>query len=199
MARLLSLWEAAQQQGLIGPGPVTDHLVHAERFAASIGAPPRSAVDLGSGAGVPGLALALHWPTSHWWLLDANQRRSSFLAAAVEALDLGDRVVVDARRAEIVGRDPLHRFAHDLVVARSFGPPAVVAECAAPLLDQGGHLVVSEPPEDRDRWPADGLSDLGLVAATLTADAGFVRFQATAPCPARFPRRVGIPTKRPLF
>jgi 16S rRNA (guanine527-N7)-methyltransferase len=199
MARLLSLWEAAQQQGLVGPSPVTDHLVHAQRFAATIGASPRSAVDLGSGAGVPGLALALHWPTSHWRLLDANQRRGSFLAAAVEALDLGDRVVVDLRRAETVGRDPAQRFAHDLVVARSFGPPAVVAECGAPLLEVGGHLVVSEPPEDRDRWPTDGLATLGLVVVSPTLDAGFVRFRAATTCPDRFPRRVGVPTKRPLF
>lgn len=198
-ARLLSLWATAQREGFLGPGPVADHLTHARRFAAVIGAAPGSGVDLGSGAGVPGLALALHWPTSRWLLLDANRRRTRFLEAAIDALGVGARVIVEHRRAEEVGRDPIHRGAHDLVVARSFGPPAVVAECAAPLLSVDGVLVVSEPPDRPDRWPVDEMAALGLVAEATPTGSGVARFRATTACPDRFPRRVGVPAKRPLF
>jgi 16S rRNA (guanine527-N7)-methyltransferase len=88
-------------------------------------------------------------------------------------------------------------------VARSFGPPAVTAECAAGFLPVGGLLVVSEPPADDEpegRWPPAGLAELGFgPAARLgTPTAGFVRI----PCVEdhdRWPRRVGIPAKRPRW
>jgi 16S rRNA (guanine527-N7)-methyltransferase len=198
-ARLLAVWETAQQQGFVGRGPVGEHLLHARRFTAAVATAPRSGVDLGSGAGVPGLALALHWPESRWVLVEANQRRAAFLSSAIAALGLNPRVVVEPRRAEVVGRDASHRATHDLVVARAFGPPAVVAECGAPLLKVGGQLLVSEPPDDRNRWPVDGLARLGLVDDATAAAPGIARMRAETPCPDRFPRRVGVPTKRPLF
>jgi 16S rRNA (guanine527-N7)-methyltransferase len=188
----------AQRRGFIGPGAIEPHLAHADRFLAAVGASPDRALDLGSGAGLPGLALALAWPHSEWVLLDANARRAEFLVSAVQQLGLAERVVVDHRRAELAGRDPGRRGTMAAVVARSFGRPAVVAECAAPFLAVGGHLVVSEPPEDTDRWPVDAVATLGLKADP-PASRGFVRFRQTAPCPERFPRRDGVPAKRPLF
>jgi 16S rRNA (guanine527-N7)-methyltransferase len=98
----------------------------------------------------------------------------------------------------LAGRDPDRRAAMGLVVSRSFGPPPVVAECAAPFLRVGGRLVVSEPPEAADRWPIEGLAALGLEPDPLDT-AGFVRFRQTFPCPDRYPRRDGVPAKRPLF
>jgi 16S rRNA (guanine527-N7)-methyltransferase len=90
------------------------------------------------------------------------------------------------------------------VTARSFGRPAVVAECAAPLLKPGGWLVVSEPPAadrpETPRWPAVALGQFGLVPEEQARE-GFeyqVLRQHEA-CPDRFPRRTGVPAKRPLF
>ncbi|MBW3627023.1 MAG: hypothetical protein KY412_05385, partial [Actinobacteria bacterium] len=85
-----------------------------------------------------------------------------------------------------------------------FGRPAVTAECAAPLLAGGGLLLVSEPPEgaaeEGERWPAAGLDGLGLVLRTFTAGPPRIAvLQQTGACPERFPRRVGIPAKRPLW
>lgn len=205
--------EEARQFGFLGPGPVEAHLDHAEGFAATIGdrpagvepnaaGEPTSAVDLGSGGGVPGLALALALPSTTWLLVDAAQRRTAFLCAAVERLGLTDRVDVVTIRAEELGRQEGPRGAHQLVVARGFGPPAVTAECAAPLLSVGGRLVVSEPPEGAAaRWPVEGLAVLGMTAgrAVRTAGASFQIVEQLTPCPPRYPRRVGIPAKRPLF
>jgi 16S rRNA (guanine527-N7)-methyltransferase len=189
--------ERAQRLGFLGPGPVGEHLQHAEAFAAAAPA-PAMALDLGSGGGVPGLALAASWPASRWVLLDVNARRGAFLERVIGDLQLGDRVKVVVDRAELAARDASWRAAFDLVVARSFGPPAVTAECATGFLRIGGHLVVSEPPAGGDdRWPPAALAGLGLVDRGRN---GQVRVLEQAELVSdRFPRRVGVPAKRPLW
>ncbi|MGI9119934.1 MAG: RsmG family class I SAM-dependent methyltransferase [Acidimicrobiales bacterium] len=157
-------------------------------------------VDLGSGAGIPGLVLAMDLPASTWTLLDANTTRTAFLVTAVQALGLADRVQVVTGRAEVVGRSSEHRGRYQVVVARAFARPAVVAECAAPLLSLEGEVVVSEPPEPADRWLEEGLTELGL--RLVTVDPGPPRIATLRQdrlCPGRFPRRVGVPSKRPLW
>ena len=114
------------------------------------------------------MVVATEWPEAAVALLEANGRRAAFLRRAVERLDLGGRVSVLEERAEVSGREPGLRAGFDGVLARSFGRPAVLAECAAPLLRVGGWLLVSEPPhtdpEGRQdvRWPAEPLRQLGL-------------------------------------
>jgi 16S rRNA (guanine527-N7)-methyltransferase len=198
---LLSLLSAARDQHFLGPGAVGAHLEHSLAFAAFVPEAPARAIDLGSGAGIPGLVLALQWPGSVWALVEANVRRSGFLREAVSALQLDDRVEVVTQRAEVVARDPLWRASADLVVARGFGPPAVVAECAAPMLRPGGLLVVAEPPGGApDRWPAQGLAVVGLASDQWVAEpVALHRLRQVEPCPDRYPRRVGIPLKRPLW
>lgn len=202
MATLEDVLEEAKELGFLGPGPVAGHIDHAAGFLRTVGDPhPHHVVDLGSGGGVPGLVLALAWPEADVRLLDTSERRTLFLARAVESLELSGRVTVAQTRAEEAGRDPGWRGAADLVVARSFGPPAVTAECAAPLLGVGGRLVVSEPPDGEDRWPEDALRTLGLRPVARLEQA-FSRFQVLRQeeaCPDRYPRRTGVPSKRPLF
>jgi 16S rRNA (guanine527-N7)-methyltransferase len=199
---LRELLTEAQRLGYIGPGPVDPHLAHAHRFAAALEPEPVGrALDLGSGGGLPGLVLAAEGSgRTDWTLLDANKRRCQFLRHALTVLGLTDTAQVYEGRAEIAGRDPGLRATFDAVVARAFGGPAVVAECAAPFLRQDGVLVVSEPPQNGPtcRWPAEGLGRLGLSVDDGQI-LGFARLRQVAPCPDRFPRRVGIPAKRPLF
>lgn len=159
-------------------------------------------VDLGSGGGLPALVIARMCPEVRLTLVEAQQRRASFLDEAVDRLGLADRVSVVLDRAERMAREPSQRGRFQAATARAFGPPAVVAECAAPLLEQGGVLVVSEPPSgvSSDRWPAEGLAALGMGPARLDAQGRrFVVVPQRRPCPERFPRRVGVPAKRPLF
>jgi 16S rRNA (guanine527-N7)-methyltransferase len=178
--------------------------------------PPRI-LDLGSGGGLPGLVVAAEWPESTLVLLEANGRRASFLRRAVGLLGLEERVSVLERRAEAAGRDPRHRAGFDVVLARSFGRPAVVAECGAPLLRVGGWLVVSEPPSSTDdstltgteidggdagevRWPTGSLRQFGLEPAGVFQDGATYQVLHQAEiCPERFPRRDGVPSKKPLF
>ncbi|WCO67102.1 class I SAM-dependent methyltransferase [Iamia majanohamensis] len=203
MTDLATVLGRQQGRGVLGPDPAREQQAHSRGFAAALGRTPSRAVDLGSGGGVPGLVLAVEcWPEADVVLVDASQKRCTYLELCVADLDLVGRVTVRWGRAEEVGRDPAHRGAHDAVVARSFGPPAAVAECAAPLLAVGGHLVVSEPPEGPEgRWDDGALAALGLVreGSERIDGAWFTRLRQDAPCAERFPRRPGLPARRPLF
>lgn len=196
-ALLVEVWNEGQRLSAVGPGDVRVHLDHAARLAGELPV-PTAAVDLGSGAGIPGLALAGLWPSSRWILVDAALRRTRLLEQAVARLGWTDRVVVLHARAEDLGRDPAHRGRYDLVTARLFGPPAAAAECGAPLLRAGGQLAVTEPPDpDPDRWPRAGLVPLGLEA--LEPKPGVQRLRSVAVPEDRFPRKPGVPARRPLF
>jgi 16S rRNA (guanine527-N7)-methyltransferase len=189
----------ARQWGFLGPGPVAQHVAHSLALLPLCLSLEGISLDLGSGGGVPGLVLATAAPESQWILLDAQQRRTAFLSAAVSRLGLRDRVAVRCERAEETGRGPI-RATVSLVVARGFSAPAPTAECAAPLLRQGGHLLVTEPPGAPDRWSSPPLLQLGLVEdAVCTAPIAARRFVQQTLCPKDFPRRNGLPRKRPLF
>ena len=186
---------------MLGPGPVERQIVHSRALLA--GVPERGRVlDLGSGGGLPGLVLATHRPELELTLLEARQRAGRFLGEAILELGRSDVGVIEAR-AEEAARRPDLRETYDAVVARSFAPPPVTAECAVAFLRLGGHLIVSEPPADDihgPRWPAEGLEALGFAPADRfgTPEATFVRLTKTR-SDGRWPRRVGIPAKRPLW
>lgn len=192
----------ARALGFVGPGPIEGQIAHAEGFVAAAGEPPSQFVDLGTGGGLPGLVLLAAWPRAQGVLLDSNERRTAFLAEVVAELGWEDRATVVRARAEEAGQDATLRGRMPLVVSRGFGPPPVVAECAAPLLSIGGRLIVSEPPDEEvDRWPPVPLRGLGMIVERSVVVPGgrFQVLKQAALCPPRYPRRVGIPSKRPLW
>ncbi len=200
--RLLDALAEAQRRGFLGPGPAEEQLRHAEAFARIVGEPDGPFLDLGSGAGLPGLAVALADPTAHGALLDSQRRRVRWLEQVTKALGLADRIRVVDARAEEAARDEALRGHFALVTARSFGPPAVTAECAAGFLRRGGRLMVSEPPDSTEqRWPAQGLAELGLQPPEIRHRGGVTVavLTATGEPDDRWPRRTGIPRKRPLW
>jgi 16S rRNA (guanine527-N7)-methyltransferase len=206
-AALRRAFEIARARGFLGPDDPQRHLDHAGAFAVAVESRlgpdgPSAFLDLGSGAGVPGLALAARWPSARALLVDAMRRRCEFARGVVDDLGWADRVEVRCERAEVLGREPGLREQFPVVVARSFGPPAVTAELAAGFLGIGGLLVVSEPPEAEDgRWDPGGLARLGLGPAERERHGGFAVVVITKrePLPERFPRRTGVPGKRPLW
>ena len=202
LGEVVKILEEAREWGFLGPGPVADQVAHALAFALIIdrGAVPTHAVDLGCGGGLPGLVLATRYRHTSWVFVDAHRRRIDFLADAVQRLRFAHCRVV-CERAEILGRDIDFRRRFDLVVTRGFGPPAVTAECAAPFLGIGGRVLVSEPPgSDRGRWSEPGLAQLGLaLAETAPGPPAFQVLVQESLVSERFPRRVGVPTKRPIF
>jgi 16S rRNA (guanine527-N7)-methyltransferase len=190
--------ERARSIGFLGPGPIDAHLRHTQGFLDALREITGTVVDLGSGGGVPGLVIATARPDLALVLVEATAKRCRFLEEATRALGVAATVVEG--RAEVVGHSDLRGTA-DAVVARSFGGPAATAECAAALLQVGGVLVVSEPPDvDLGRWSAPGLGKLGLRLGDRSTGSPWTQtLHQVEPCPPAFPRRDGLPAHRPLF
>ncbi len=160
--------------------------------------------DLGSGAGFPGLPLAIARPSVKVALVESSARKCAYLERARIGCDAANARVVNARAES--WREGLGVF--DLVSARALGPLAVVAEYAAPLLRLGGVLVVWRGRRDRDAEAAGSraCAQLGLEArepirVTPYAGAEHKHLQLMAKAretPTEFPRRPGIARKRPL-
>ena len=160
--------------------------------------------DLGAGAGPPGLVLAAVLPAAHVVLVESAGRKCVFLREAADAMGLANvEVVCDRAEAWV---DGLGRC--DVVTARALAALPVLCEYAAPLLREGGVLVAWKGAVD-DAEAADAVAaarHLGLTADPVRAVVPFPRserrtlhvLRKTAPTPARFPRREGMATKRPL-
>jgi 16S rRNA (guanine527-N7)-methyltransferase len=191
---------AARRIGAIGPGALAEHLDQAFGYLAPGGlAPGAQVLDLGSGGGLPALPLALVRPDTRWILVEAWRRRADTLRRTVRLLGLEDRVTVLADRAEDVGRGPW-RARIDVVTARSFAIAPVTLECAAPLLRPGGTLRCSVR-DDEPTWPPEVLAALGLghLREWRVGRFAYRACTATHPCAETFPRRAGVPERRPLF
>lgn len=211
---VLDVWRRGQALSAVGPGDVAEHLRHAEALVPRLETDAVCGIDLGSGAGIPGLALAGLRPDMQWTLVDAARRRTRLLEEAVRELGWTDRVSVIHERAELLPRRDGMRRTFDVVTARLFGPPAVTAECAAPLVRIGGQVLVTEPPgqdcdveveagirhvRQRERWNVAGLRVLGLSLDRTWTEPMVQELRATGDPEARFPRKLGVAAKRPLW
>jgi 16S rRNA (guanine527-N7)-methyltransferase len=204
----------ARRRSLVGNAPIAEQIAHSEGFARALALEVLTGpvVEIGSGGGLPGLVLAVKDPALRMVLLDSSRRAAEFLRWSIAELELATRVEVVNMRAEDAGRDARYRGRFAAVLARSFAPPAVTVECAAPFLLLDGRLIVSEPPvaphqnlgtvEEPlgERWPVDGCGKVGLVPELAFRDKfGYAVLRQSTLCPERYPRRSGIPSKRPLF
>ena len=164
-----------------------------------------TAVDLGSGGGVPGIVLALARPDLPWTLVDSVGKKADALRGFVAALDLAN-VEVLAERAEVLGRGP-SRESFDLVTARACASLPVIAEYALPLLRVGGTLLAWKGRISATELAAGATAsevlggDVPEVRATgisALGDHRFVVIPKRRPTPSRWPRRPGEPARRPL-
>ena len=199
----------SHELGFLGTMAIDAQIDHALGFVSIIesllGGSPRSAVDLGTGGGVPGLVMVACWPEARVTLLDGNERRTAFLQETIDSRGMAGNAQVVRGRAEELGHNAELRQQFQVVTSRSFGIPALTAECGSAFLEVGGWMVVSEPPEEAsaaERWPEAGLVAVGLLPeTTLRIDHrfGYQVLSKTGSLADRFPRRVGVPVKRPLF
>ena len=166
-------------------------------------------VDVGSGAGFPGLPLRLLWPDLRLTLIEATGRKAAFLRETVAALGLGS-VEVLAVRAEAAGHDPALRGRFDLALSRAVAPLAVLAELTLPLLRVGGasagikgsrldaEIVAARPAVARLGGGAvRQLTPPAGVALDEPSPRFFVLPKAR-PTPADLPRRSGVTSSNPL-
>jgi 16S rRNA (guanine527-N7)-methyltransferase len=165
----------------------------------------RRVVDAGSGAGVPGLPLAISLPTASFVLVESSGRKAAFIAAAAADCELANVEVVQAR---IESWAEGHLGAVDAVLARALAPLEVVVEYAAPTLRVGGSLIAwrgrrDVRAEERAAKAADllglRLSEVRRVQPYPAARDRYLHvFLKVMDTPAGFPRRPGMAAKRPL-
>jgi 16S rRNA (guanine527-N7)-methyltransferase len=163
-------------------------------------------VDVGSGGGMPGLPLKIAFPALRVTLVESVNKKAAFLRETVEDIGLADVEVV-AERAEVAGRSEAHRDAYDWATARALGTLPVVVELCAPFLAPGG-LLVAQRSGDLDAdvlRAAPAFKALRMWARTpvyleLAAlpGHGLVVGEKYATTPEAYPRRAGLPRKRPL-
>jgi 16S rRNA (guanine527-N7)-methyltransferase len=207
---LRSILGEARRQKFLGPQPIDDQLANGRGFVrvlaplldgTGMGMEPL-VVDLGSGGGVPSSVMITELPAARFVLVERGARRAEFLSWMVGALEASERVeVVCAEAEDAARRDGLEASAA-VVTARSFAAPSVTAECACRFLSIGASLVVSEPPDGAgDRWDGPALDELGLDLRERTQQSGstFQRLELTSAPGERYPRRAGVPRKRPLW
>ncbi|MBI3743053.1 MAG: 16S rRNA (guanine(527)-N(7))-methyltransferase RsmG [Chloroflexi bacterium] len=164
-------------------------------------------VDVGAGAGFPGLVIKIACPDLSLTLIEATGKKARFLEHIVARLSLRDVHIV-ARRAEEAAHDPSLREAFHLVAARALAPMPVLAELTLPFCAVGGLVVahkrgdISEELRQAERairTLGGRLREVKPVAVPgLEDERSLVVLEKIAPTPAAYPRRPGIPTKRPL-
>ena len=196
-ARLISAWPGLMAKP--DRALVDDSLVLLEHLGAA-----RTLVDVGTGAGLPGIPLKIARPELQVTLIEADQAKAAFLVNACAKLGL-DHVEVVARRAEEAGHDPELREKFDVAVARALAPLPVLVELCLPLVRVGGRLLAQKTKDEDPAAAARAIELLGgelSGVATAPSDARaagiVVVIDKVRPAPAQYPRRPGVPARKPL-
>lgn len=164
-----------------------------------------SLIDVGTGSGFPGLALAIARPDCRVTLLEAMQKRCQFLQAVCDELGLANVRVIQ-NRAEIAGQDAAHREQYDRAAARAVAPLNVLCEYLLPFVRPGGMALCWKGPAAEEELPdgafaANALGgEMGGIIELSCHDTRhvIVPVKKTAKTLPQYPRKNGIPAKRPL-
>jgi 16S rRNA (guanine527-N7)-methyltransferase len=180
-------------------------LAHEARQALS--RPNARVIDVGSGAGLPGIPLKLVCPGTRMTLLEATGKKVAFLQYVLDRLGL-HRIEAIKGRAEELAHEPAHRQQYDLALARAVADLSVVAEYTLPFCKIGGWLVAQKGEAGAaEAWSAEkAITLLGgelcrvvpVELSGLPEDRSLVVVEKVSPTPDAYPRRPGIPSKRPL-
>ncbi len=169
--------------------------------------PPEELLDVGSGAGIPGIVYAVLWPDSKIVLLESQKKRIEFLKDAIDELGLENTMILEGR-AESHAHELEWRERFDLVTSRALAPLPISLELCLPFLTLEGYFLTfkGSNPSDEVKEADFALSKLGggsIDSKPYNAGPGAPRRHAlwsekTGLTPDRFPRKEGIPAKRPL-
>ncbi len=163
-------------------------------------------LDVGTGAGMPGIPLKVVYPRARLVLLDSVAKKTAFLREVVGELGL-EGVEVVTRRAEELAHLARYRESFDLVVCRAVGSLATVAELMLPFCRKGGLAVVHKKGDmERELGQAEAAANVlgGRLRGVREVNIEgleqhvLVVLEKTAATPAAYPRRTGMPAKRPL-
>jgi 16S rRNA (guanine527-N7)-methyltransferase len=183
------------------------HFLDALTLTMVLSDAPAKVADIGTGAGLPGIALKIACPKIELTLIDSTQKKAVFLNHIVDALKL-DGVQVVTGRAEELAHDAKYREHFDAVLARGVAKLASLAELTLPFCAVGGAFIAMKT------WPPDAEVDeagraMNVLGGRLRqivriglgglGDRSLVVIDKVKPTPEKYPRRSGIPQKRPLL
>ena len=163
-------------------------------------------VDVGTGAGFPGLPVKISCPELSVTLMDSLDKRLKFLDEVITALDLKDCSTVHSR-AEDAGRNKKFREKYDIVTARAVARLSVLAEYCLPLVKVGGvFLAMKAHSEDEEKEAGKAIALLGGTIEKTDSfklpgsdmERSIIVVRKIRPTPARFPRKAGTPSKTPI-
>ena len=166
-----------------------------------------SLVDVGSGAGFPGIPLSIMLPQTHVVMVDSLDKRVKFLQSVIDALGLNAEAI--HARAEDAARRPELRERFDMAVARAVAPMCVLCEYLLPFVRVGGRMLALKGPsvEDELAEAARAVKALGGQVDRVEAVAipgrdwshRLACIDKAAPTPKQYPRKAGVPEKKPLI
>jgi 16S rRNA (guanine527-N7)-methyltransferase len=166
--------------------------------------PGATVVDVGAGAGFPGVALKIVWPSIRLTLIEATAKKTAFLTALIDALGFGATPVLTGR-AESLAHDAALRERFDLVVARAVAPLPALLELTLPFARIGGRVVTPKGSrvEEEVAASANALRVLGARVVVVPFDVPGPKQQLVTAVkqratPAEYPRRDGVPATLPL-
>ncbi len=164
-------------------------------------------VDVGTGAGFPGIPLKIYCPSLKVTLIDSLAKRLKFLDTVIEKLELkGIRCI--HLRAEDAGHDPKHREKYDIVTARAVARLSVLSEYCLPLLKTGGSFIALKGSKYQEELAVSGKALKILGGKLISAEAvklpglddgrAIVKIAKIKNTPKTYPRKAGLPDKQPL-
>ena len=192
-------WEAVQSRHFL------DSLSAAQSLPAEM-LKSGSFIDVGSGGGFPGIPMKLAFPGMRGALLDSTAKKTAFLAHACGTLGLQDMTVC-TERAETLAHEVELRESFDIAFARSVAEVAALAELTLPFVRVGGLAVLHKKADiagelERAQYAIETLGAClhDVLPVTLSGLEGraLVVLKKQSPTPERYPRRPGMPAKRPL-
>jgi 16S rRNA (guanine527-N7)-methyltransferase len=193
---------------------ITDKGIQIKHFVDSISPLPvfsqyasPKVLDVGSGAGFPGLPLRIACPDIKLTLLESSAKKSGFLREVCSKLDFTDVEVVNTR-AEEAGHNTVHREAYDVVLARAVSRLDILSEFTLPFCRLGGVFIALKKGDlSEELAQAEAaIENLGgslkevleIKLSGLKDNRKLVIIEKTSATPLRYPRRPGLPLKRPL-
>jgi 16S rRNA (guanine527-N7)-methyltransferase len=170
--------------------------------------PPVRLIDVGTGAGFPGLVLKLVWPSTQVTLVESVHKKADFCRHMIDRLGL-EKVSVLSERAEVVGQDSAHRHTYDLAVARAVARMPILMEYLLPLVHRNGKVMAmkGESAPAETQTASQAIHILGgklhkLVHVELPGvveERFIVVVEKVARTPEEYPRRTGVPAKSPIL